>query len=144
MIKSIVKHLIYGMAGGCVLFVVSIVLWDLTGSGRLYEFFENFTVYALAYVMISTGFSMSSIVYEIDRLAMWLKISINVVVGFGIFFLVGPHIGILPLESPPWIMLYIGIAVVVFIAACFLDYLFNGREANKINAKLKEQESKES
>jgi len=38
-------------------------------------------------------------------------------------------------------MVYVAIAVIVFFAAIFVDYLISS-EAKKINAKLKEQESK--
>jgi len=118
-----------------------ILFLDLTGSDRLYEFFDNFTIYALGFVVISSGFSISSIVYDIDRLALWLKVSINVLVGFGIFLLVGSNIGLISFESPTNIVIYLVIAAIIFIAVCFGDYLFNGREAKKINAKLKEQDT---
>jgi len=142
MLKSIIKHLIYGIVGGCVLFVMNIIFWDLTGSDRLHEFFDNFTIYALGYIIIASGFSISGIVYDIDRPAMWLKISINVFVGFGIFFLVGSNIGIISLKSPTNIIIYVVIAVILFITVCLGDYIFNEREAKKINARLRELESK--
>jgi len=92
-------------------------------------------------VVSAVGFSTSSIVYEIDRLALWLKVSINAVVGFGIFFFVGSNIGIISFESLINIAISVVIAVIIFIIVCFGDYLFNGREAKKINAKLRERES---
>jgi len=143
MMKSIIKHLIYGIAGGCVLFVLCILVWDLTDSDRLYEFLDNFTIYALGFIVIASGFSMSSMVYDTDRLALWLKISINLFVGLGIFFLVGSTIGIISLESPTHIAHYVATAALFFIAACLVDYLLNGREAKKINAKLREQKARE-
>ena len=139
MIKSIIKHLIYGLAGGSLLLVVYIMFLDL--SGGLYAFFDNFTINALGYLAIAVGFSMSAIVYEFERPALWLKISINVFVGFGIFFLVGLNIGIISLESPTWIVINVAIASVLFIVAYFGDYLYNKREANAINKKLKEEDS---
>ena len=137
MIKSITKHLIYGLAGGSLLLVMYIIFLDL--SDGLYAFFDNFTINALGYLVIAVGFSMSAIVYEFERPALWLKISINVFVGFGIFFLVGLNIGIISLESPTWIIISVVIAVIIFFVACFIDYLFSTREAKAINKKLKEQ-----
>jgi len=118
---------------------MSIILWDLTGSARLHEFLDNFTLYALGFIIIASGFSTSSMVYDMDRLALWLKISINVFLGFGIFFLVGPRVGIISLDSLANIIIYAMLAVIIFIAVCFGDYLFNRREAKAINKKLKEE-----
>ena len=143
MIKTIIKHFVYGIVGACVLFVMTIVFWDLTGDSRLQEFFDNFTIYALGYVIIGLGFSMSSIVYEIKRLPFLLKVVINMLVGFCIFFLVGPNIGIFSLESP-LIVLYVAIAIILFVAAWFSDYLFHKRDAKKMNSKVKERKAERS
>ena len=144
MIKSIIRHLIYGITGGCALFVMSIIYWDLSGyDAMLQAFFDNFTIYAIGYIVIGTGFSVSSVVYEIERIALWLKIAINAFVGFGIFFVVGSNIGIISLKSPTWVGIYIAIATVIFIVVCIGDYLLNGREAKRINAKLREREKVE-
>jgi len=80
-------------------------------------------------------------VYDIDRLALWLKISINVFVEFGIFFFVGSSIGLISLGSPANIGLYAGMAAVLFLAGCSIDYLFFKREARKINSKLREHDT---
>jgi len=138
MIKSIIKHLLYGVTGGCTLFVMSIIFWDLTGDVRLQEFIDNFTIYALAYIAIGVGFSISGMVYDTDRLALWLKISINMFVGFGIFLLVGSNVGIISFESPARIVLYVVVAVIILIVACSTDYLLSKREAKAINKKLEE------
>ena len=141
MIKSIIRHLIYGVAGGCALFVVSIIFWDLTGDVRLQEFFDNFTIYALTYIAVGIGFSVSGMVYDTDRLALWLKILINMFVGFGIFLLVGSNVGIISFESPARIVLYVVVAVIILIVACSTDYLLSKREAKAINKKLEEGDS---
>ena len=139
MTKLIIKHLIYGIVGGCVIFVMIIMFWDLTGSDRLHEVFNNFTVNALGAIAMSTGFSMSAIVYEIERIALWLKISINVLVGFGVFFFVGYIFNVISLESPIIIAIYVVVAAIIFIGVCFIDYWLNKREAKRINAKIGEQ-----
>ena len=143
MIKSAIKHLVYGIVGGCVLFVIWIILMDLNDSYRLYEFFDNFTIYALAYIAIGVGFSISGMVYDTDRLALWLKISINMFVGFSISFLVETKVGIFSFESPTQIVFYVVIAIILFIVAYLTDYLFSKREAKAINKKLEEGDSDE-
>ncbi|MCL2378689.1 MAG: DUF3021 family protein, partial [Defluviitaleaceae bacterium] len=92
----------------------------------------------LAYIAIGVGFSISGMVYDTDRLALWLKISINMFVGFSISFLIGTRVGIFSFDSPTQIVFYVAIAVILFIVACFTDYLFSKREAKVINKKLEE------
>ena len=138
MIKTIIKHLLFGIAGGCVICISAIIFWDLTDSDILYAFFENVTVYALGNIAMSVGFAMSAIVYEIDRLALWMKISINVFVGFGIFFFVGLNTGMISLGEPVNIIISIVAAAVVFIIVYFVGYLFSKGEAKRINERLRE------
>ena len=139
MIKSIMKHLIYGLAGGSLLLVIYIILMDLSHAGGLYAFFDNFTINALGFLAIAVGFSMSAIIYDFERPALWQKISLNVLVGFGIFFLVGFYIGIISIQSPIWIVVSVVIAFILFFIAYFIDYLFSKREARAINKKLREE-----
>ena len=142
MIKTIIKHLIYGIAGGCILFVMWIIFMDLVGYEGLQNFFDHFTVNALSFIAIGAGFSMSSLVHEIKRLSLWLKIAINALVGFSIFFLVGHNTGLLSVESLINIVFYAAIAAVLFIAVWFGDYLINRRDAKKMNEKVKERKLK--
>jgi len=114
---------------------------DLTGANRLQEFIDNFTIYALGYIISASGFSVSGIVYDIDRLALWLKISINSLVGLGIFFLVGSNIGMISLESPINIAVHAVMAIILLTAFCLVYYLLSRREADKINAKLREKDT---
>ena len=145
MIKSIMRNLIIGITAGGLLFVLAIILMDLTGSDMMrQDFFDNFTIYAISFIGISTGFSVSSIVFEIDRLALSLKIAINAFFGFGIFFFVGPRVGIISLDSPAQIGVYIVTAIVIFLAGSLIDYLLSDREAKRINARLREREAGES
>ena len=139
MIKQIIKRLIYGIVGGSTFVVMNLIIMDLTANDGLQNLFDNFTMYTLGDIVVAIGFAMGSIVFEIERLAMWLKISINAFVGFGILALGRLYFGITPVLSPAIVLL----AVALFLIVAIGDYLLNGHEAKKINAKLKEQEIKE-
>jgi len=140
MTRLIIKHILYGLVVGWALFVAWIIFLDVTGSDTRHDVFENFTVYALSWMVMSIGFCVSTVVYDIDRLALWLKIFINVTVGFGIFFFVWDYVGTIPFQSPLRIVSNVAIAVVIGVVVFFIDCLINKREADKINAKLREQE----
>ena len=139
MIKQIIKRLIYGIVGGCTFVVMNLIIVDLTNSSELPIMLHNFTMDALGNIVVAIGFAMGSIVFEMERLAMWLKISINAFVGFGVLALARLYFGITPVLSPAIVLL----AVAIFLTVVIGDYLLNGREAKKINAKLREQEAKE-
>lgn len=138
-IRIIIKQLLYGLAGGSLALVMIIMFWDLTGYDGLYAFFDKFTVLTLRALAIAIGFSISGIVYYFERPALWLKVSFNLFVGLGVMYFVG----FIPLESPINIIINVTIAVVLLVISFLVDYLLSGREAKKINAKLREHEENE-
>ena len=144
MIKLIIKRLLFGIAFGCVFLVMTSILADLTGAAALYGITESFTATALAFIAVSTGFSISTIAYEFEHLALWLQIVINIVIGFGIFFLVSFHFGWISVASPVTIIVPVVLNAIIFIAIWFGYYLLNEREAKIINTKLKERDASES
>jgi len=115
--------------------------FDVSGAGELEDFFISYTAGALGSMVIGAGFSISTIVYEFDRLALWLKIIINVLVGFGIFFLVAFRIGLIAVLAPSWVIAIVIFNIIVFIAISVGYYLLSAREARSINEKLKELET---
>ncbi|MCL2619836.1 MAG: DUF3021 family protein, partial [Defluviitaleaceae bacterium] len=79
--------------------------------------------------------------YKIDSLVLWLKILINMLIGFVIFFPVAFSLDWISTESPLGIIIFVVIVIIGFIAFTFGDYLINGRDAEAINKIIKERES---
>ena len=139
MIKLLIKYALFGVACGCVIFVLSTIWLDLTGGSDLH--FYNFTARALGAMVIGVGFSVSAVVYKFDRLAPWLQIAINTFVGFGVYFLVAFRLGLISTLSPLAIVAPIVANALIGITISLVYYLLNDREAKLINAKLKERNS---
>ena len=139
MIKLLIKYALFGIACGCVIFVLLGIWADLTVAGGLH--FYNFTARALGAMVIGVGFSVSAVVYTFDRLALWLQIAINALVGFGVYFLVAFRLGLISTLSPLAIVAPIVANALIGITISLVYYLLNDREAKLINAKLKERNS---
>ena len=146
MIRKIIRLFLDGIAFSCVILVIiglalNLGIFVLLPYFLPY-FFDNFAVYALASFSIGVAFSVSTIVYDIDALALWLKIAINIFIGFGTVFLAGFYIGVISVQAPITIIFAIVANTVIFILSTLGSYLLDERDAKKINAKLKELEIK--
>lgn len=142
MIKKIIKLFFQGAAFGSVILVIIGIFHSLEIFTLLPYFFDDFAVYALACIAIGVAFSVSSIVYDIDAPALWLKVVINVFAGFGTVFLTGFFVGLIYLQSPSTVIFAFAANIVIYIVIALGDYLLNGRDAKKINAKLRALEIK--
>ena len=139
MIKSIIKYSVYGAKWGCVIFVMMGIFVDVMSGGGLTSI-DNFAANAIGAMVVGAGFSVSSLAYKAKSLVLWLKVVINVLVGFGIFFPIAFRLDWISVESPRGIVIFVAIVVIGFISFAFGDYLINGRDAKAINEKIKERE----
>ena len=126
-----------GIAIGCIFFVLDGVRLELTNSDGFQNITENFTAEVLGSVAIGIGFSMGSLVHEIDRLSFWLQIMINLAVGLGVYFSVALYLGWIEDVPLTWIILSAGLNILTFFVIGFGHYLFIKREAELINKKLR-------
>lgn len=113
MIKSIIKHLLFGIGCGSTAFVTYGILLGF-GIGVASDFFDNFTFHAIGFIIVGVGFSISGMAYETDSLPLLLKFAIHVVVGHGLSIFVGLNLGFISLESPVVIIIIIGINIIIF------------------------------
>ena len=93
MVKLCAKRLLYGVVGGCFLFVIYGLLFDFFGIELIPYFHSAPTVNAIAFVILGMGFAGGSLVYETELLSFPLKLVAHVVVGVGIFLVVAVSFG---------------------------------------------------
>ena len=141
MIKLIVRYAFLGIACGCVILVIMGIRADLTRTGDTHVFADNFTTQAVSAMVIGIGFSVTSVVHKIERLATWLQTAIHLSVGFGVYLIVSFANGWLSISSPFAVIVSVAINAVLFLAIGLGYYLLNEREAKIINEKLKERNS---
>jgi len=138
MIKLFLEYLIYGAKWGCVIFVMMGIFVDVMGDGHVTSI-DNFAANAAGAMVVGAGFCVSSLAYKIESLALWLKIVVNVLVGFGVFFPIAFSLDWISTGSPRHAIIFVTLVAVTFIALAFGDYLINGRDAKAINQKIKEK-----
>jgi len=141
MIKLFVKHLSYGVAWGCFLFVLYVVLYDSFGIKSIPYFLDKPTVHAISFVVLGVGFVSSGIVYEIERLGFVLKLIIHIVVGIGVFMLVLLGNGWLSEASPSAIISNVIFNALILFAVWIVSYIRDKKEVREINKMITKKNS---
>lgn len=146
MLKKILQHTLFGIAWGCVCYIVAGLFANAFAgrAGLMVLFVENFRLNVLLACITGIGFSLPSMVYESDRLAMPLKLLIHFGVGMGIY-LPCAWIGgwFPPASSPQYIATFLIAAVVFFFVIWSGFYFYHRHEAMRINEQLKKQQQQD-
>lgn len=141
MLKLFVKHLLYGVAWGCFLFVVYTILYDSFSIELIPYFRDNPTVHAISFVVLGIGFIGGSIVYEIERLSFALKLVIHLAVGVGLFLIVAFGNGWLSTDNPADIVLNIAFNVFILLVIWIICYIRDKKEVKEINKMIADKNS---
>lgn len=98
---------------------------------------ERFLAQAIGSIIVGIGFTVPSLIYSRESLGRGMQTLIHMGTGFFIYFLVALNLGWIPVEFG-WQMtvLSILIAIIFAFAIWFGFYLYNKREAQKLNQQL--------
>jgi CDP-diglyceride synthetase len=140
--KKAIFLTLLGIAMGCTIAVI-ILLVRIAISGEAFFAMTGteFTTQMICGMLVGVGFVLPSMVYENERLAMWLQVLIHMGIGFVVFFITASYAGWIPVESGTGAtMLYIGIAIAFSFLIWTVFYLYNKSIAKKINEQLKHKQ----
>jgi FtsH-binding integral membrane protein len=141
--KKAIVFTLLGIAMGCTIAVI-VLLIGIAISGEAFFAMTGteFTTHMMCGMLVGVGFVLPSLVYENERLAMWLRVLIHMGVGFVVFFITASYAGWIPVESGTGATI---LFIVMTIATSFLIwtvfYLYNKSIAKKINEQLKNKQS---
>ena len=101
MVKKLLKKIHSGVGMGCFVFVAMLFIAPAFAGGANAFFAartgEEWQLSALCFIAISLGFNVPSLVYENERLALWLRTLIHMVIGTAVYLLTayfaGSHAG---------------------------------------------------
>ena len=127
-----------GIAWGCTICMFILITGSLiAGDGFLAMTSERFLAQAIGSIIVGIGFTVPSLIYSRESLSRGMQTLIHMGTGFFIYFLVALNLGWIPVEFG-WQMtvLSILIAVAFAFAIWFGFYLYNKREAQKLNQQL--------
>lgn len=143
--KRIVRKIAFGIAVGCVgfvamLFLSALIVGDAETALRRFTGAEHLKT-ALCYMIIALGFSLPSLVYEREQLAIGVKIGVHMGIGTLVYLLTAFAAGWVTTGHGAGPMVgYVLLAVVIAAAWWLLFRLYFYWEAHRINAKIREIE----
>lgn len=135
---KIVKLIGNGIAWGCTICMFILMTGSLiAGDEFLAMTSERFLAQAIGSIIVGIGFTVPSVIYARESLSRGMQTLIHMGTGFFIYFLVAFNLGWIPVEFG-WQMtvLSILIAIIFAFAIWFGFYLYNKREAQKLNQQL--------
>lgn len=138
-----VKYILFGVSMGCTSFVVMCLSFFLGGGDDFLKMiFEDFARQSVGAMMIGVACGGTAVIYQFPRPLWYIKVIIHFCVGMGVFYPTAIYLGWIPFY--PDRMLYtvlqflVSCGIFMVIWGCF--YLFNRKEAKRINEKLREFE----
>lgn len=127
-----------GISWGCTISMFILMTGSLiAGDEFLTMTSERFWAQAIGSIIVGIGFTVPSLIYSRESLSRGIQTLIHMGTGFFIYFLVALNLGWIPFEFG-WQMtiLSILIAFIFAFAIWFGFYLYNKREAQKLNQQL--------
>ena len=91
MMKKLLKKICSGVGMGCFVFVAMLFIAPVFAGGANVFFAtrtgEEWQLSALCFIVISLGFNVPSLIYENERLALWLRTLIHMAIGAAVYLL---------------------------------------------------------
>ena len=143
MIKRFIRYLIYGILAGNTFLVVNVILAELNESDLMDFVLENFTFSAIILMVGGIGIVTSSIVYTIDRLNKFQQVAIHFVISLCACIIVAFALDVFHLDSPTNIARILLSSTVIFFVIWYVHYLYEKREAKKVNDMLRKREQQD-
>ena len=140
--KNLLKKICCGIGTGCFAFVATLFIAPIFAGGANAYFAaktgEELQLSALCFIIISLGFYIPSMIYENERLALWLRTLIHMVIGTIAYLLTAYFAGWMKTDFAGVVLrLLIALGAAAIIWICI--FLYIKIQAKKINQKMKEK-----
>ncbi len=142
-VKLAMKYILYGISLGCTSFVVMCLSFYVGGGEDLLMLIcKDFARHAIGAMLVGIACGGTAVIYQFGRPSGLVKVLIHFCVGMGVFYPVAIYLGWIPfypdraLFTVLQFLFSCGIFMVIW--SCF--YLFNRKEAKRINQRLRELE----
>lgn len=143
-VKTVIMYLILGISLGCTSFVIMCLSFYLGGADAFLEpIFRDFARHSLGAMLVGIASGGTAVIYQFPRPSGFAKILIHLCVGMGVFYPTALYLGWFPfypdriLFTVAQFLCFCGI----FIGIWFCFFMFNRRDARRINERLKELET---
>ena len=139
------SRILLGVAWGCT-WTVAITLITLTAGGQAEATVSvsEYTRNALLGIAIGVAFTLPTLVYDNEKLAMWQKVFIHLGIGMAVYLCAAFYAGWIPLQfGIGGILLFVLIAAVGCLLIWLGFYWYNRKKADLMNQRLKEKKNRE-
>jgi hypothetical protein len=145
MIKKVIGRTLSGISYGCFWMVGYGMIFSLMQDRSHFEaLIGNFTIQAIGSMLVGIGFVLPTLIYDSEKLPLYVKTIIHLGIGVPFFFAVGFYLGWLPKDlGMGSIFLMVAGCIAVSFAIWFGFYLYYKNESTQINKRLKKIEGKE-
>ncbi len=142
-VKLIIKYILYGISLGCTSFVLmclSYFAWG--GEDLLMLICKDFARQSAGAMLVGIACGGTAVIYQFSRPSGLVKVLIHVCVGMGVFYPVAICLGWIPFypDRALFTVLQFLFSCGIFMVIWFCFYLFNRKEAKRINQRLRELE----
>ena len=144
--KKLLKQIYSGIGMGCFTFVATLFIGPVFAGG-VDRFFAGYTGgdlqrTALCCILISVGFYIPSLIYENEKLALWLRTLIHMTIGTIVYLLTAYFAGWMASDLVGIaLQLLIALGAATIIWLCI--FLYIKAQARKMNRKIKEKQQDE-
>lgn len=139
--KLILKRTFLGVAWGCIVYVVLLYLNEtMVHWGDYLNPSVGLELYPTILIISSLVFFLSSLIYEVKKIALLLKVFINMFIGTTFFCVVSYFSGLMPKYDDKVIFTFVFTAIAVGLVAWLVTYLILRLNAQRINKKIKEKQ----
>ena len=140
--KKLLKKISFGVATGCFGFVAMLFIASAFAGGANTFFAENtgeeWLQLAACFIIISMGFFVPSLIYDNEKLVLWLRTLIHMTIGTIVYLLTAYFVGWMK-AGVGTIVVYILIAVGVAAIIWAIFMLGFKLQANKINKTIQDK-----
>lgn len=141
MLKKMIRYLFLGISWGCTFFVLTgIVGTAVAGEAFLVPITGDFIRHAVGAIFVGIFCGSSAIVYTFQKVSLWKQIALHFLVGLSGYFFIAYKLGWMPVGNVLQIAGFLVVGITSFLAIWAGFYLYNKREAEKVNRRLRELE----
>ena len=141
--KRLLKKICLGIGMGCFAFVAMLFIASAFAGGADTLFAtrtgEAWLGLAVCFIVISTGFYVPSLIYDNEKIALWLRTLIHMLIGTVVYLVTAHFAGWMKAgwgETLIYVLLAVGFAVIIWLVIFFSIK----KQAQKINQGIKEKQ----
>ncbi len=142
-VKLVTKYILYGISIGCTSFVLMCMSFYIGGGEEiLVSICKDFARQSVGAMLVGIACGGTAVIYQFNRPSQLIKVIIHFCVGMGVFYPVAINLGWIPFHPDRIIQTVLQFlsSCGIFIVVWFCFFLFNRKEAKRINQRLKELE----